>query len=56
MKEKSYVTLMCRKCESLMHTGKEIFTDEISNIVEMDCPNCGEEGSENWILIGLSSL
>ena len=40
----------CLKC------GHKIFTDKLLNAMhtlnEVDCPNCGEEGLENWIVLG----
>lgn len=46
-----YTVFICRKC------GHNLYVEEVSDfgkklerIAEMDCPNCGEEGYENWIL------
>ena len=39
----------CYKC------GHYVYTDKIEKTLKLpdtDCPECGEEGFENWIVIG----
>ena len=35
---------ICRKCDH------RLYTPNVNKLFEMDCPACGEESSENWIL------
>lgn len=46
-----YTVFICRKC------GHNLYVEEVPNfgkklarIAKLDCPNCGEEGYENWVL------
>lgn len=48
-----YTVFICRKC------GHELYVKDVKDmgkklgeIAVMDCPNCGEEGYDNWILSG----
>jgi DNA-directed RNA polymerase subunit M/transcription elongation factor TFIIS len=41
----------CRKCGHLLYIGKDK-DNKWSKVLAEDCPNCGEEGDENWIFIG----
>ena len=43
------VVFMCRKCGHLLFVTT-ITLEKFGEVSEMDCPNCGEEGYENWIL------
>lgn len=50
-----YIVFECRKC------GHELYMDSYNidwkhfkKLAEEDCPQCGEEGYENWILLGTS--
>jgi len=36
----------CKKC---LH---QVYTDDARKMLTSDCPNCGEEPYENWILFG----
>jgi len=40
----------CKKC------GHEVYTEKVMkscrNLPKTDCPECGEEGYENWIVLG----
>ena len=41
----------CRKCEHHLYVcDKKI--KKIRSLSETDCPECGEEGYENWIFAG----
>lgn len=49
-----YIVFSCRKC------GHELYMDSYNigwkhfkKLAEHDCPACGEEGYENWILCGV---
>lgn len=44
------VVLKCRKCGHLLFIRKWKFNKKLEEYLEMDCPECGEEGYENWIL------
>lgn len=48
-----YATFKCRKCGHLLrrdgHT-MDSFMYFFEDLCKEDCPNCGEEGHENWIL------
>jgi len=39
----------CKKCGHLVYTNE---IKKFYNLPEMECPECGEEGFENWIVIG----
>lgn len=41
----------CRKCNHNLYVDKKE-TDKIESMPEYDCPNCGEDGYENWVFIG----
>lgn len=50
-----YLVFKCRKC------GHELYMDSYTRSIvwrtfkelsERDCPECGEDGYENWILAG----
>lgn len=46
-----YTVFVCRKCEHNLYV-KEVsdFGEKLGKIAIMDCPNCGEQGYNNWIL------
>lgn len=46
-----YTVFICRKCEHNLYV-EEVpdFGEKLGKICVMNCPNCGEEGYENWIL------
>ena len=37
----------CYKCSHNVYIGK----DRVKQMLRLDCPECGEESEENWILI-----
>ena len=39
----------CRKCEHLLFVNK-ISNIKMEELLHMECPECGEEGYENWVL------
>jgi len=39
----------CSKCGHLLFTTKKV--EKVENLLKLDCPNCGEEPNENWILV-----
>ena len=46
-----YTVFICRKCEHELYVKDvEDMGAELGEIAVMDCPNCGEEGYDNWIL------
>ena len=55
-----YFVLGCRKCEHRLYVPLSItrgsaksFLKKLSDIADnYDCPECGEEPYENWVLIG----
>jgi predicted RNA-binding Zn-ribbon protein involved in translation (DUF1610 family) len=52
--ECNYVVFECRKCGHLLFTDK-IDKTSLQRIMEFDCPDCGEEGYTNWILLRMGS-
>jgi hypothetical protein len=53
-KEIKYTDIIfsCRKCGHLLFVDyKNINPKYLIDISERDCPNCGEEGYENWVLV-----
>ena len=48
-----YTVFICRKCEHNMYVEEtENFSEDLGKLSITDCPNCGEEGYDNWILSG----
>ena len=46
-----YTVFKCAKCEHNLYVEEvQNFGVKLAKIAEMPCPNCGEEGYENWIL------
>jgi DNA-directed RNA polymerase subunit RPC12/RpoP len=43
------VVFKCRKCGYLMFI-EDIGMSKIKKLLKLDCPECGEESNENWIL------
>jgi len=46
--------LQCHKCYHKLYVS-EITLEKFKEILNKDCPNCGEEGYENWILYGVGN-
>lgn len=50
------VVCQCRKCGHLLYiTIDDKIFDDIKKIEKTDCPNCGEQGYENWVLRGIDN-
>ena len=46
-----YTVFICRKCGHNLYVEETPeFAEKLGRIAIMDCPSCGEEGYENWIL------
>jgi ribosomal protein L37E len=46
-----YTVFICRKCDHNLYAEETPdFGEKLGKIAVMDCPNCGEEGYDNWIL------
>lgn len=43
------IVFTCMKCGHLLFVS-DISFEKLVNIMNKDCPTCGEEGYENWIL------
>lgn len=50
-KEKDYI-FKCRKCSHNLYVPKS----KLDKLLKYDCPECGEESYELWILIGKGIL
>ncbi len=53
MSDKKDYVFICSKCNHYLY--KEIL-DEEHNVSDINCPNCGEEGYENWIFSGFGKF
>lgn len=48
------VVFSCRKCGHLMYVPEDVLDVQLLNrLSEKNCPKCGEEGYENWILVAV---
>lgn len=47
-KEKPDWIFTCHKCQHQVYVGKE----KVKKMLKLDCPECGEEPYENWVLVG----
>lgn len=47
-----YIVFVCRKCGHQLYvpTDGNLDVRLISGVAVTECPSCGEEGYENWIL------
>ena len=49
-----YVVFMCRKCGHQLYVENEDYLfKNLGQISNENCPCCGEDAEENWILMGL---
>ena len=54
MKKDMCLVVRCHKCGHLLYlTIDDTIFDKIRKIEKTDCPNCGEEGFDNWFLKGI---
>jgi DNA replicative helicase MCM subunit Mcm2 (Cdc46/Mcm family) len=45
------IVFSCRKCGHLLFVSQDkLSIKSLTMIAKKDCPECGEEGYENWIL------
>lgn len=51
--ENPSLIVMCRKCEHIVYVEKWERAEKIDSMNEYDCPSCGEDGDENWIIVGI---
>jgi len=46
-----YIVFKCRKCEHELYMDSyNLSWKHFKKLANKDCPRCGEEGYENWIL------
>lgn len=45
------VIFKCRKCGHNLYVEKNE-PEKIYSLPDFNCPSCGEEGYENWIIVG----
>lgn len=48
------VVFQCKKCDQLLFI-KKLNKKKLKEIMELECPNCGEEGYSNWILLKMGN-
>lgn len=49
-----YVVFECRKCEHHLYVeNTDDLAKKLGKVSVLDCPNCGEEGFDNWVLVGV---
>lgn len=50
---KGFVVFGCRKCDHRVYAEQAPnFHDKLYKLSGLSCPSCGEEGLENWVLLG----
>ena len=49
-KKKPDIVFSCKKCEHQLYVSKGHFLTKLIEMIGGECPNCGEERYENWIL------
>lgn len=51
------IILKCKKCEHRLYINWQNFIKHVcKKINEKECPECGEIGDENWILVGTGNF
>ena len=46
-----YTVFICRKCGHHLYVNEvDDFGKKLEEIADKDCPECGEEAYENWLL------
>ena len=48
--KKSEFIFACKKCGHLLYVEKD--KEKIQQLLKIDCPTCGENPFELWVLIG----
>lgn len=48
------VVFECRKCEFLIYI-EEITKEKLQEIMNLECPNCGEDCGGNWSLLRMGN-
>jgi len=55
--DKNDIIFACYKCGHRYYINKEYINFEIiKELLDFNCPTCGEEPYENWILYGLGNF
>lgn len=54
--DKTDIILQCKKCDHLIYINWKKFISDYILRDNHDCPECGEDGYENWILIGTGNF
>lgn len=50
-----FIVFKCRKCGHLLYVeNTETAVADIKRVSYKDCPECGEDSYENWILVGMA--
>jgi DNA-directed RNA polymerase subunit RPC12/RpoP len=44
------IVFKCRKCEHMIYVT-DTSIEKLDEVSKLECPNCGEEGYENWVLM-----
>ena len=47
--------IKCRKCHHHVYVTNPTL-DKVAEMPEYECPECGEEGYENWVIMGKGSF
>ena len=46
-----FTVFLCRKCGHNLYVEESpTLGEKLGEVAVMPCPNCGEEGYENWVL------
>ena len=45
------IVFKCYKCYHHLYISKKDLLGKVIKLPETECPNCGEEGYENWIVL-----
>ena len=47
---KNHIIFKCRKCDGYLVVETNKLLEDLQAVSEKDCPFCGEEAYQNWIL------
>jgi len=51
------VVIQCRKCGHLLYVDiNDKLLKRLADIENIECPTCGEEGFENWVVRGVDDF